>query len=166
MDLDRARDLFLRSKPKITALTAATIQKGAVPISEMPDDELQDVLQYLGLAKFEPATFLGVQAFCHSQLKILFFPMLDVAGNIVGYKRLSRPQDAELVESTFPEQNSFGSVIFHPLAKRGTRDHKTAILVVNMLDALALRMEKSNGKCGVEIWKEKSPNLFNCFFKV
>ena len=71
--------------------------------------------------------------------------MLDVESNIVGYKKLSRLDDGKMTETTVPEQNSFGAVIFSPIAKRGFRDQRTAILVVNMLDALALRMEKTNG---------------------
>lgn len=144
MDLDRARDIFLRSKPKKTALTAATIQKGAEPIKEISDIELKEVLQHLGLEKIDPTTFMGLHAFCHSKRKILYFPMIDVEGNIVGYKKLTRLPDAEIVESTVPEENSFGAVIFHPLVKRGYRDQRTAVIVVNMLDALALRSEKTN----------------------
>lgn len=144
MDLDRARDIFLRSKPKKIALTAATIQKGAVPIKEISDIELKEVLQYLGLEKIDPTIFMGIHAFCHPKRRILYFPMIDVEGNIVGYKKLTRLPDAEIVESTVPEENSFGAVIFHPLVKRGYRDQRTAVIVVNMLDALALRCEKNN----------------------
>lgn len=144
-DLDRARDLFLRSKPKPNILTAATIHKDAVPVSQMLNLQLQSVFQHLGLSKIEPDTLLGLNAFCYAKRKVLYFPMLDVESNIVGYKRLSRLPDADLTETTLPEQNSFGAVIFHPL-KRGFREQRTAILVVNMLDALALRSQKNNGE--------------------
>lgn len=147
-DLNRARELFMKSKPKTTILTADTIQKGAVPISEMPTNELLEIIQHLDLKKIEPDVFHGVQAFCHAKRKTLYFPMQDVDANFVGYKKLSRLNDDNPVtETTFPEQNSFGVVIFPPMVKRGFRDHKTAILVLNMLDALALRMEKTNREC-------------------
>lgn len=146
-DMERARDLFMRSKPKPIILTADTIQKGAVPINEVPTNELLEIIQFLGLQKIEPVVFQGIHAFCHVKRKTLYFPMLDVESNIVGYKKLARLADAKMTETTVPEQNSFGAVIFPPIIKRGFRDQRTAILVVNMLDALALRMEKNNGGC-------------------
>lgn len=144
-DLDRARELFLKSKPKTNFLTADAMQKGAVPVNEMSTNELLELFQHLGFQKIEPSVFQGVQAFCHAKRKSLYFPMQDVESNFVGYKKLSRLNDENpITETTFPEQNSFGAVIFPPIVKRGFRDHRTAILVLNLLDALALRMEKTN----------------------
>lgn len=143
--MERARDLFMGSKPKPIVLTADTIQKDAVPVNDVPTNDLYEILHFLGFQKIEPSVFEGLHAFCHVKRKTLFFPMLDVESNIVGYKKLSRLADGKMAETTVPEQNSFGAVIFSPIAKRGFRDQRTAILVVNMLDALALRMEKTNG---------------------
>lgn len=144
--MERARDLFLRSKPKPIILAADTIQIGAVPVDEVPANEMYEIIHFLGLQKIEASVFQGIHAFCHAKGKTLYFPMLDVQSNIVGYKKLSRLDDADkMTETTVPAQNSFGAVIFSPMVKRGFRDQKTAILVVNMLDALALRMEKNNG---------------------
>lgn len=144
-DLERARDFFLRSKPKKKILTVETIHKGAVPISEIQSNELHDITEHLGLSKIDENAFQGIHAFCHAKTKKLYFPMHDIELNIVGYKQLSKTSDGQMIETTFPETNSFGAVIFHPKSKRGIRDQRTAILVVNMMDALALRMEKSNG---------------------
>lgn len=154
-DLNRARDLFLRSKPKPTIFTGEMMHKNAVPVQDMAADELLEVIQYLGLRKIEPNVFQGVQAFCHAKRKSLYFPMLDIQSNIVGYKKLARPVNDEdcvatAVETTIPEQNSYGAVIFPPISKRGYRDQKTAIIVLNMLDALALRMEKTNCEYSTE----------------
>lgn len=144
-DMERARDLFIRSKPKPIILAADLIQKGAIPANEVPSNELIEIFQFLGIQKIEPNVFQGLHAFCHVKRKTFYFPMLDIESNIVGYKKLSRLSDDKMIETPVPEQNSFGAVIFSPIVKRGFRDQKTAILVVNMLDALALRMEKNNG---------------------
>lgn len=125
------------------------IHKNAIPVQDMTADELLEVIRYLDIRKIEPNVFHSVQAFCNRKRNTLYFPMLDIQSNIVGYKKLSRSSndggDSEkLTETTIPEQNSYGAVIFSPITKRGYRDQKTAIIVLNMLDALALRMEKPN----------------------
>lgn len=144
-DLERARDLFMRSKPKKKTLTIEAIHKEAVPVSEIQSIEMQEIMEHLGL-KIDESSFQGVHAFCHAKMKKLYFPMHDNESNIVGYKKLSKSIEGQTIETTLPETNSFGAVIFPPIIKRGFRDQKTAILVVNMLDALALRMEKTNGE--------------------
>lgn len=145
LNLDRTRELFLKSKPKTNILTVDAIQKGAKPVNEMTTNELLEIIQYLGLQNIEPNVFQGVQAFCHAKRKTLYFPIQDIESNFIGYKKLSRLNDeSPITETTFPEHNSFGAVIFSPIVKRGFRDHRTAILVLNMMDALALRMEKTN----------------------
>lgn len=145
-DFERARDLFMRAKPKKKNLTIDTIQKGAVPVLEIQNAEIQEVVEHLGLLKIDKNAFQGVHAFCHLKMKKLYFPMHDNDSNIVGFKKLSRSTEGQTIETTYPETNSFGAVIFPPITKRGFRDQRTAILVVNMPDALALRMEKSNGE--------------------
>lgn len=145
-ELNRARDLFVRSKPKPTILTCEMIHKNAKPVQDMSADELIEVIQYLDIRKIEPTVFQGIQAFCNANQNKLYFPMLDIQSNIVGYKKLSRPKNdvMNFTETTIPEQNSYGAVIFPPMIKRGPRDQKTAIIVLNIVDALALRMEKTN----------------------
>lgn len=120
--------------------------KDAVPISEVGTDELLQIIEHLRLQPIEPSVIQGVQAFCNAKRKKLYFPMLDVHSNVIGYKKLSRQIESNVTETTVPEKNSFGAVIFSPIVKRGFRDQATAILVTNMMDALALRTEKSNGK--------------------
>lgn len=144
--MERARDLFMGSKPKPIILTANMIQKDAVPANEVPINDLYEIMHHLDFQKIEPSVFEGLHVYCHVKRKTLFFPMLDVNSNIVGYKKLSRmANDDKVTETTVPEQNTFGAVIFSPITKRRFRDQRTAILVVNILDALALRMEKTNG---------------------
>lgn len=145
-DVERARDLFMRAKPMKKILTVEAIHKGAVPVSDIQTTEILDIVEHLGLLKIDESAFQGIHAFCHAKMKKLYFPMHDSESNIVGYKKMSKSTDSQTIETTYPETNSFGAVIFPPILKRGFRDQKTAILVVNMLDALALRMEKSNGK--------------------
>lgn len=148
-ELKRARDLFLRSKPKPTILTGEMIQKNAKPVQDMTADALDAVITSLDIRKIDANVLHGVQAFCHEKRNTLYFPMLDIQSNIVGYKKLHRPLSESgdlqrMTETTMPEQNSYGAVIFPPIQKRGHRDQKTAIIVLNVVDALALRMEKTN----------------------
>lgn len=146
-ELNRARDLFLRSKPKPTILTGAMIDKNAKSVQDVTPDALQEIIQFLDIRKIDSNVFHGLNAFCHEKRKKLYFPMLDIQSNIVGYKKLCRPLSGDperMTETTIPEQNSYGAVIFPPISKRGHRDPKTAIIVLNMLDALAIRMEKNN----------------------
>lgn len=143
----------MRSKPKPTVFTSEMMHKDAVPVQDVPTNEMLEILQYLDVRKIEPTVFQGVQAFCHVKRKSLYFPMIDIQSNIVGYKKLSRPSKgddddddfvARVIETTIPERNSYGAVIFSPISKRGYRDQKTAVIVLNVVDALALRMEKTN----------------------
>lgn len=148
-ELNRARDLFLRSKPKPTIFTGEMIQKSAKPVKDMTADALDKVITSLDIRRIDSNVLQGVQAFCHEKRNTLYFPMLDSQSNIVGYKKLHRPLSESgdlqrMTETTIPEQSSYGAVIFPPIQKRGHRDQRTAIIVLNMLDALALRMEKTN----------------------
>lgn len=143
-DLDRARDLFLKSKPKVINLVSENIQQGVRPVNEMQTVELQEIIDHLGIVNINAAVFQNIQAFCDPRQKAVYFPMQDIGMNIIGYKKLMASADGHTTEVTYPERNSLGAVILNPIVKRGYRDQKTAILVLNMLDALALRTEKCN----------------------
>lgn len=133
-------------KPKTTDLTTSKIDKNAVPINEVEPKDYEKICEYLGIEHFPISIFDGIQMLCNVKQNTFYFPMHDAEGQIIGYKKLSRSSDAKLVETTYPESNSFGAVILLPIGKRGVREAKTSILVLNMLDALALRVEKPNGK--------------------
>lgn len=136
----------MRSKPRPNFFTISTINKDAIPISEIDSTKFDEIRQHLGIDNLTSAAFEGIQAFCDLKKKSLYFLMQDAYSNVVGYKKLSKKPNEKMIETTFPESNSYGAVVFSPFVKRGTRDSKTAIIVLNMLDALALRMEKRNSK--------------------
>lgn len=142
-DQDRARELFLNSKPKIL-FDASQIDKNAIPVDEMEPNAVENVFEYLQIENISVSAVSGIQMLCNVERKILYMPMHNNESQIIGYKTLSRLPDGPLKETTLPEAKSFGVVILPPTTKRG-RDSKTAILVLNMLDALALRIEKPNG---------------------
>lgn len=157
-NLNRSRDLFMRSKPKPTILTGEMIDKNAIPVQEMAHDALLEVIQNLGIQKIEPNILQKVQAFCHAKQNTLYFPLIDIQSNMVGYKKLTQiDKHLPMTETTSPEENSYGAVIFSPTVKRGFRDQKTAIIVLNVLDALALRTETN-----CEYDHSRLSSLLNC----
>lgn len=143
-DIQRDRDLFLKSKPKPTSLTTLAINKDAVPINAVEATELEEVFSHLGLENITAAAFHETGILCNAKRKVLYFPMQNTDSTITGYKKLSRIIHGQIMETTIPDANSFGAVILPPVQRRG-KDQKTAILVLNVLDALALRMQKHNG---------------------
>lgn len=145
IDFQRDRDLFLKSKPKPTSLTPLTINKDAIPIKDIESSELNGVLDHLGLENITEIAFHESGILCNAKRKVLYFPMQDANLTVTGYKKLSRIVNGQIMETTIPETESFGAVILPPIQKRGPRDQRTAILVLNVLDALALRMQKHNG---------------------
>lgn len=144
-DIQRNREMFMNSKPKPAAQTASKIDKDAVPINEIDTNELQPIMSHLGLENLIEPLLQETGIYCNISSKVLYFPMLDADSNISGFKTLSRTANRGITESTIPETNNFGIVILPPVVKKGPKDQKTAILVLNMLDALALRREKQNG---------------------
>lgn len=145
-DIQRNREMFMSSKPAPTSLTASKIVRDAVPINEIDTNKLQTIISDLGLEQLIEILLQETGIYCNIRLKILYFPMLDADSKISGFKILSRTANRGITEATFPETNNFGIVILPPVVKKGPKDQKTAILVLNMLDALALRREKQNGK--------------------
>lgn len=168
-DLERSKDIFMKSKPRANFLTISTINKNAVPIREISSIKFDEIRQHLGIDNITSAAFEGIQTLCDFKEKSLYFLMQDAYSNIVGYKKLYRKPNEKLIETTFPESNSYGAVVLPPFAKRGSRDSRTAIIVLNMLDALAIRMEKRNSKIFEKIFdsitcKSKQPIIIiiNC----
>lgn len=144
-DIQRNREMFMSSKPIRASLTASKIDKDAVRINEIDTNELQPIVSNLGLEHLIETLLQETGIYCNKSSKIIYFPMLDADSSISGFKTLSRTTNRGITETTIPETNNFGIVILPPFVKKGPKDQKTAILVLNMLDALALRREKQNG---------------------
>lgn len=117
----------------------------------MQKGELAAVCAHLGIENINDSAFDGLHMLCNVREKCLYFPMQDVEGKFVGYKKLSRGKNGHPVEETVPSSNSFGTIVAppHSSSKRyPTREHtRTAIVVLNMMDTLAIRTEKTNGSC-------------------
>lgn len=133
----------MHAKPKINDYNIHAIDADAVDVTNLLPIEIESVCSDMGMEKITVAAFEAILVYCNTKRKIFYFPMLDVDNTIVGYKKLSKNENNNSFrEETIPESHSFG-VVLAP-AKRTTKDQqKNAILVVNMLDALAIRMQKT-----------------------
>lgn len=160
-DLERDQNIFIKSKPNTEPLLSIVeVDENVVPINNLNTTELEEILSHLGINNITKEAFIGTDVLCHTKRRILYSPMQGTDSETIGYKILSK--NGETAESTIPETNSFGVVKFSPIVKRGTKDQKTAILVLNILDALALRMENmTNGKFHIEYSRT---NETLCFF--
>lgn len=78
--------------------------------------------------------------------KSMYFPMLDVDGAIVGYKRLVK-EKGRIIEESIPEANCFGVISLEASGTKMTKETlPSAILVLNVLDLLALSTQKLSCK--------------------
>lgn len=146
----KMRDHFLHAKPPVNRFQIEDIDAGAAKVSDMSMEEVDGICDQLGMEKITFAAFENLNAYCNLEKRILYFPLKDVDGFVVGYKKLSKNNnDDKIREETIPESNSFGVVI--ATTKRLTKDQaKHAIIVVNVLDTLAIRMQKAQGECRFE----------------
>lgn len=146
-DHKKSQDLFMKSKPKLSTGGYASSQVNAVPVSDVNSETFEEILQHLDLYGITSTAFEATSILCDPKRKSLYFGMRGPQLDHLGCKELSKNPHNNLVETiTSPESNSYGVVMLPPSTKRGVKDTKTAIVVLTLRDALALRMEKSNGK--------------------
>lgn len=141
-------ELFIRGKPMIRLYPPDAIDKKAVPKDQLQGDDLAAVCAHLGIDSIADSAFDDLHMLCNISEKLLYFPMQDAERNFVGYKMLSRGANGLPVEKTVPPSNSFGVIVASPYSslKRLPKEQtKTAIVVLNMLDVLAIRTQKTNG---------------------
>lgn len=92
---------------------------------------------------FPVSVFESLGVTCDPNTNTLYFPLQDADAQMVGYKTLSRQNDI-VVETTFPDSNSFG-VLFAGVPKLSGKE-ANAVVVLNVPDLLALSMQKLNSK--------------------
>lgn len=135
---EKLKELFLKSKPKISTPVLPT---NATCLSNIKTEELVNVMETLRLQSIAQSVLVNFSVFCDTQSKELYFPLKDVNGIVVGYRRLYRNGN-DVAEQTLPETESFGVVRSQALKK----DFPSAILVLSIVDMLALATQKMNGK--------------------
>lgn len=93
-----------------------------------------------------PAHFLiTLHARYNESKNELLFPLVDVLGNLVGCKIITRTlnEDGEWVELCYPENHCSGLIMYNnSRPSKGKEPVNKAILVLNMLDLLALMTTK------------------------
>lgn len=112
--------------------------------------------------------FDSLQTHCDSKTKSLYFPLKDVDGIVVGYKRLLK-ENKILTEQTIPDANCFGLLVSNVTTKslRGG-DSTTAVIVSNSNDFLSLCTQKLNcmkNEGQPFIWMKKLLIIFDFQFK-
>lgn len=135
---EKLKELFLKSKPNINS---TIIPPHVKCISNLENDVVVKVMETLELQAIPHNVLTHFSAMIDLRSSELYFPLKDVNGAIVGYKRLSKVGN-DVVEETFPEAESFGLVKSQAIKK----DFPTAILVLSIVDMLALATQKINCK--------------------
>lgn len=132
------KDLFVKSKPKITTTVAPA---NATCISNLKMEDVVEVMEALGIQTIPYSVLTNFSVLCDTRSKELHFPLKDVNGDVVGYRRLYKIEN-DLVEQTLPDTESFGVVKSQAVKK----DFPSAILVLSIVDMLALATQKINCK--------------------
>lgn len=138
---EKLKDLFVKSKPKITSVVKPA---NATCISKLEMDDVVNVMETLQLQMIPYSTLAMFAVLCEIQAKELYFPLKDVNGVVVGYKRLYKI-GSDVAEQTLPDTESFGVV----KSQTAKKDFASAILVLSIVDMLALATQKINCK----FWK-------------
>lgn len=146
---EKSQHLFLKSKPKLCADKYASSLPNAIPVSDVSPEKLVEILQHLDLHGITATALEATAARCDPKKMSLYFDMHgpELGTNYLGCKELFRNPENNLVQTrTLPESHSYGVIVLPPCPRKGPKDAKTAIVVLTLRDALALRMEKFNGK--------------------
>lgn len=146
-DFEAVRQHFVKSKESPVERRLPD-DRSAVPIGQLPDTVVADVLRHLRLDSFAVALLDSFGALCSPIAQSLHFPLHDVNGDTVGFKVIERSIDGgdsdegtggELVERTVPTSNCFGVLCCIP---KSQRDAANAVVVLNVVDLLALATQK------------------------
>lgn len=135
----------MRAKPNKKSLTLADIDPNAIPFKQLQLHEIKSIISHFEFENIAETSFDDLNAICNVEKKCLYFPMQDLNGNIVGYKKLMKSDGEKICEETVPESNCFGVVI---AGQRRQKDQikQNAVVVLNICDALAIRSQRINGK--------------------
>lgn len=137
-ELEKSKEIFINSKPKITS---TIVPANAKCLSTLDSEVVIKVMDSLGLNAIPHSVLSNFSVLCDTQSNDLYFPLKDVNGAVVGYRRLYKIEDV-IAEETIPETESFGVVKSQPLKKESTN----AVLVLSIVDMLALATQKINCK--------------------
>lgn len=135
---EKLKELFVKSKPMIAA---TVIPANATCISNLEMEDVVKVMETLGLQTIPHSVLKNFSVLCDTQSNELHFPLKDVNGAVVGYRRLYKIGN-DVAEQTVPETESFGVVKMQSIKK----DFSSAILVLSIVDMLALATQKINCK--------------------
>lgn len=138
---EKLRDLFVKSKPKITSVIEPA---NATSISNLEMKDVINVMETLQLQMIPYSALAMFSVLCDIEAKELYFPLKDVNGIVVGYKRLYKI-GGDVAEETLPETESFGVV----KSQSAKKEFASAVLVLSIVDMLALATQKINCK----FWK-------------
>lgn len=135
---EKLKELFLKSKPKITPPVEPS---NTAPIATLEKEAVIKVMESLKLQMIPYTVLVNFSVLCDTHSNELYFPLKDVDGVVVGYRRLYKI-GSEVTEQTLPETESFG--VLKP--QTGKKDFTSAIVVLSIVDMLALATQKLNCK--------------------
>lgn len=133
-EMEKQRTTFLNSKPCIEVNQPFHFGDDIVKISTLDENQLLTICDQLNIRNIPLSYLKTADIFCNVSRNSLYFPLVDVNNTTVGFKKLSF-ENGKYLESTMPLTKSFGAVVH---ASKGALKQKSAIVVLNVLDWLAL----------------------------
>ncbi|KAG5671648.1 hypothetical protein PVAND_001839 [Polypedilum vanderplanki] len=98
--------------------------------------------------RISKSSLIGLNSRYNQERQELLFPLIDIIGNIVGCKIVTKLNDTEWKEVSLPDQNVSGVIIYNNSKINKSKDkelpQQKAIVVLNILDLLALTTTKIN----------------------
>lgn len=138
---EKLKELFVKSKPKITP---PVLPDNATSITDLKTEDVAKVMEALELQAIPHSVLTNFSVLCDLQAKELYFPLRDVNGVDVGYRRLYKI-GTDVAEQTLPETECFGVVTMNK-PQTSKKEFTSAIVVLSIVDMLALATQKINCK--------------------
>lgn len=138
---EKLKEFFLKSKPKIIS---TVVPANATCITDLKTEDVLKVMETLELQAIPHSVLTNFSVLCDIQSNELYFPLRDVDGVDVGYRRLYKDGN-DVTEQTLPQTESFG-VVTSNQSQTTKKVFTSAILVLSIVDMLALATQKINCK--------------------
>lgn len=148
MEQENIRETVLKSKPVIESALSIHKDSEIQHIKDLNDLQVDEICDNFRLKNILPNHLRLADVRVHVKENIIYFPMKNINGDIVGYKKIIY-EDGEWLEESIPNNNSFGIIM---TASKKAQKNKTAVVVLNFLDYLALLGEINNCKFAIFIY--------------
>lgn len=146
-ELKTYHKLFQSSKEEFKSLNNFQIENYYETFQPISDETFDHIFTYFQIdSKISKSAFTILNVRFNSITNELLFPLTDVNGQVVGCKIVSKNDQNEINEQTYPDLNCSGLVIYEKNLKssKDKESSKKAIIVLNIWDLLALTTTRIN----------------------